>query len=192
MKRLIAATVVALALPVLAACSGGGEPVPTAEAIATTEIDPGVSAAPDIEGGDPFCDLAVDAVETSLQIDEQTAGMNTIILAAIQSGDISAVNAWGAELSALDEEMLQFYADGRPYVEGESVEGAWTLMEQFVRDYSLAVATEAAAATDTTDFTARMAAIVSDPEIQAAVNFGPQAAATVREYIDGRCGAIAG
>lgn len=188
MKRTFAVAVAAVALPLLAACSGSGAPDPTTGAPVTSDAAPATSDAPVIAGGDEFCDLAVDARGVAEQVEELTAGMTTTIGNAIASGDISVVNAWGAELSALDEQMLQFYADGRPYIEGEEVEGAWNLMEQFTRDYSLAVASEAAVATDTADFTTKMGAIVSDPGIQAAVNFGPAAAESVGTYIEERCG----
>jgi len=190
MKRVIAATAVALALPLLAACSGGTDLTPTADAVAPTHIEPDTTGAPAIAGGDEFCDLAVASVPVAEQIDAQTADMSTTIVEALAAGDMETINAWGSELAALDEQMLQFYADGRPFIEGDSVEGAWNLMEQFVRDYSLAVAEEAAAATDATDFTARMGEIVTDPGIQAAVNFSPAASGAIREYIVTRCGPV--
>jgi hypothetical protein len=190
MKRLLAATVVAVALPVLAACSGGGEPIPTAEAVVPTHVEPDATATPDIAGGDEFCDLAVASVPVGEAIEAKTADMSTTIVEALGAGDMATINAWGSELSALDEDMLQFYAEGRPYIEGDSVEGAWNLMEQFVRDYSLAVAQEAATASDPNDFTARLGEIVQNPEVQAAVNFGPAAAASIRQYIVTRCGPV--
>ena len=190
MKRLIAATVVALALPLLAACSSDGGPSPTDEALAPTPDATESAGAPTIAGGDEFCDLAVASVPVGTAIEAQTADMSTRIVEALGAGDMATINAWGSELAGLDEQMLQFYADARPYIEGDSVEGAWNLMEQFTRDYSLAVAQEAANATDPTSFTARLGEIVQDPEIQAAVNFSPAAASTIHDYIVTRCGAV--
>jgi hypothetical protein len=186
MKRLLAATAVALALPLLAACSGNG-PSPTA---APTPLESEATKAPDIASGDEFCDLAVASVPVGEAIETKTADMSTTVVEALGAGDMATINTWGTELAELDEQMLQFYADGRPYIEGDSVEGAWNLMEQFVREYSLAVAQEAAVATDPTDFTARLGEIVQNPEVQAAVNFGPAAATNIREYIVTRCGPV--
>jgi hypothetical protein len=189
MKRLLAATVVAVAMPLLAACSGSG-PTPTTDALEPTRSAPQATAAPDIAGGDEFCDLAVASVPVGEAIEAKTADMSTTIVEAIGTGDMATINAWGAELAELDEQMLQFYADGRPYIEGDSVEGAWDLMEKFVREYSLAVAQEAATASDPNDFTARLGEIVQNPEVQAAVNFGPAAAENIRQYIVTRCGPV--
>lgn len=190
MKRLLAATVVAIALPLLAACSGSPETPPTASAVAPTHVAPDPTTAPGVDGDDEFCVLAADAASLSEEIEAKTAGMSTTVVEAIASGDVATINSWGTELSALDEQMLQFYADGRPFIEGDSIEGAWNLMEQFVRDYSLAVAQEAATATDTEAFTVRLGEIVQEPGVQAAVNFSPAASAQINQYIVTRCGEL--
>lgn len=189
MKRIVLAAAVALTLPLLAACSPSdppaddATPAPTNVAAPTSEATPGIDA-----NDDPFCVLAVDAKGTADEINAETDGMSELITAALATGDISEVNTWGANLVALDQDMLQFFADGRPYVEDDAVIGAWDTYTQFVEDYSLAVATEAADATTTDDFVMSMATIVSNPDIQAAVNFGPAAAGAVGEYITARCG----
>lgn len=196
MKRILSVSIAAVALPLLVACSGGGSPAsttpgsPATAAPATSDAAaPGSTDAPIVAGDDEFCALAVEAQGVADEVTVLTADMNTTIVEALGTGDIATINTWGSELAALSQEMVDFYSNGRPYIEGQEVEGAWNLMEQFTRDYSLAVANEAATATDTADFTAKMGAIVSDPGIQAAVNFGPAAAQSVGAYITTRCGA---
>jgi hypothetical protein len=189
MNRTLLAAAVALTLPLLAACSPSDTPADPATPAPTNAAAPTSQAAPDIDpGNDPFCALAVNAKGTADEINAQTEGMSDLITDAITTNNITNVNQWGTELVALDEEMLQFFADGRPYVEDDDVIGAWDTYTQFVEDYSLAVATEASNATSVDDFVLSMSTIVSNPDIQAAVNFGPAAAGAVGEYITTRCG----
>lgn len=193
MKRISVTAAAILALPLLAACAPSDPPAdgtsPAVTAAASATAEPTSEAQPAIDpSDDPFCALAADSKETADQITAQTEGMKELINNAISTGDVTAVNAWGAELAVLDEEMIVFLTEGRSYVEGDTVIGAWDTYTQFVQDYSLAVAQEAAVATDTGAFTTSMATIVSNPEIQSAVYFGPAAAGAVGDYITARCG----
>ena len=192
MKRTSVAAVL-LALPLLAACAPSDPPVASATPAAPASATPAptVEARPAIDpSNDPFCALAAEAKDTADQITAQTEGMTELINNAISTGDVTAVNTWGADLAVLDEEMLVFLTEGRTYVEGDTVIGAWDTYTQFVQDYSLPVAQQAAVATDTGAFTTSMATIVSDPDIQSAVYFGPAAAGAVGDYITARCGTI--
>lgn len=194
MKRTIAVTIAVASLPLLVACSGGSTAgsetgAPTApEVTSAAPGGSGGSGGSGIVGGDEFCDLAVEAEGVAQEVADLTESMTTTIATAIGSGDVGTINAWGSQLAGLSQQMLDFYANGRPYIEGEDIEGAWDLMEQFTRDYALAVANEAATTTDTVDFTARMGAIVTSPELQAAVNFSPAAAERIGDYVEARCG----
>lgn len=191
MKRIPVAAAL-LVLPLLAACA----PTPVVETTSPVASDtPSADPAPTEVAGpridpndDPFCVLAAGAHETAQEITAQTEGMNGIIGDALTSGDISTVNTWGAELAALDEQMLTFLEEGRPFVETDDIVGAWDTYTTFVQDYSLAVAQEAAVASDTASFTVTLGSIVSDPGLQSAVYFGPAAAGAVGTYITGRCG----
>lgn len=187
--QLAAASIaIAAALPLLAACTGDADdPASAAPTVDATSSAPATDAPVIDDTGDPFCDLAIETAPVGEEIASKTAGMSALLTEALTTGDVATINAWGADLAALDERMLGFYADGRQYIAGEPIEASWDDMESFVRDYSLAVATEAANATDTATFAARMGETATDARNQELMTAGPAAATAIRTYIDDRC-----
>ena len=128
MKRILSVSIAAVALPLLVACSGGGSPAsttpgsPATAAPATSDAAaPGSTDAPIVAGDDEFCALAVEAQGVADEVTVLTADMNTTIVEALGTGDIATINTWGSELAALSQEMVDFYGNGRPYIEGQEV-----------------------------------------------------------------------
>lgn len=180
-----------LAAFALAACSADPEPASTASASDSAASSEASAAPTSLEANDAFCELAIQTVPLADEITAQTAGMQELISTALATGDITAVNTWGSELATLDEQMLEFYAEGRQYLEGEAIEAQWTTMESFIRDYSLVLAQRAATSSDTQSFVAAMAEISTADGVAQLLVDGPAAASEIRVYIDDRCGETA-
>jgi hypothetical protein len=190
MKRLIAATIVALALPALAACSGGGEAVPTADAVAPTQIEPGVSAAPDIDGGDPFCDLAVAQIPIAEDIESKSGEIQALVPLLVTGSGLEELHQWGDDMAGLTTTVVAFYDEATPLVDDPAAQQSFVDMRAFVNDYSLGLAQIAQNSASPGDFVAEMAAFTQEPGVQEAMTRGPEAAQEVRAYIDERCGSL--
>ena len=131
--------------------------------------------------------IAADSIEFSDQIVDKTAGMADLLSTALASGDVTTINTWGNELADLDAQVLDLYAAGGEYVEGEPVEESWTTMESFIRNYSLELARLAATTPDTASFTSAMAELTTREGVSGLLTQSPAAAEEIRLYVKDRC-----
>ena len=198
-RRLVVAAAMAMTLPLLTACSSDGSPTDSGAGTPGATADTAATTAPVSDAptptigtdGDPFCDLAVGAQADALAAQEFTASFEPVI-SGIASGTapIGDLNAWGTELGEHTQRALDFYDAAGPYVEGTDGEGPFTALETFTREYSLALATMAATATDSNAFLTEFADFVQTPELRDTILLGPAASTSVAEYITDRCPAV--
>ena len=199
--RALTVLTLAVALPLVTACSSGNtdssaSPATASRTPAGASLDPSNTAASASSfatptagaNGDPFCDLAVAAQVDALATEATTAQFETLLPGIVDgSAPIGSLNAWGTELAALTQSSLDFYVEAGPYVAGTEAEGPFTAMTAFLRDYSIPLANLAATATDSAAFVEGLSALVSAPGAQQTIYLGPEAAAVIAPYISERC-----
>lgn len=192
-RRLLALAGLSLALPLLAACDADSDSPSSVAASATAgaptpsatsgSVEPSIAA-----NGDPFCDLAVKALDDARATDVTTSEFQTVMVnVAGGTAPIGDLNDWGSTLHDLATSSLKFYDDAVPYVAGTEAEADFAATRGFVNDYSIVLADMARDATDGEVFISDVAAFVQTPEVQSAITTGPDAAQRVAAYIDGRC-----
>jgi hypothetical protein len=187
MKRLALAAAIAVTLPLLSACSGGGDAPGATDAPRDT-----ATAAPtiDIEGGDAFCDLAVAQIPIAEDIDAKSAEIQTLVPQLVTGGGLDELHQWGDDMADLTTTVVAFYDEATPMVDDPAAQQSFVDMRAFVNDYSLGLARIAQEAATSADFVTQMAEFTQEPGVQEAMTRGPEAAQEVRAYIDERCGSL--
>jgi hypothetical protein len=188
MKRLALAAAIAVTLPLLSACSGGGD----APGATDAPRDDTATAAPtiDIEGGDAFCDLAVAQIPIAEDIEAKSADIQTLVPQLVTGGGLDELHQWGDDMAGLTTTVVAFYDEATPMVDDPAAQQSFVDMRAFVNDYSLGLARIAQAAATSADFVTQMAEFTQEPGVQEAMTRGPGAAQEVRAYIDERCGSL--
>ena len=186
MKRLALAAAIAVALPLLTACSpGGAAPGGSGEpATGPTAVHPTI----DIEGGDRFCDLAVEQIDVASEVEAKSNEVQALLPQLITGGGLDELHQWGEDMANLSYDVIAFYDEVTPMVDDAAAQESFVKMRAFVNDYTLALAVLAQGAESPSGFVADMAAFTQDPGVQATLTAGPEAALEVRAYIDARCG----
>lgn len=190
--RVLAFAALALATPLLGACSsdGGDDATGASTPPASAPAGETTSApAPTIEAnGDPFCDLAVTALEEAKALDATTGEFQALLTGVVSgTAPIEDLHTWGEALKELGTSSLTFYDESAQYVEGDPAAADFAATRQFVADYSIPLAQMAIDAPDGTAFIANVGAFVETPEVKAAITSGPEAAQGVSAYITERC-----
>lgn len=141
----------------LAACSSGGD-----DATSTGGSTVGSTDAPDIKGGDKFCDIAVASLAAEGEVNKASEDLT----AAMTSNDVNALHA--ASQAILDNAgaATTFYSLGAAAADDQATKDAFNGLGQFVAEYSIPMGQAGVDAASVPDFTSSITTLFANPDLQ--------------------------